>query len=113
MQPQPAPLLILPFNSLAIELCTQLSDSMGMPTEDGFFGFTPFAEQWVGRWAMLGFASSIVGEFTTGKGALGQLGVATPSDPVFAILLAVFGGATVVATVATGKKALDKKMTKR
>ena len=83
---------------------------MGMPTNDGFFGFTPFAEQWVGRWAMLGFASSIVGEFATGKGALGQIGLETPSAPVFAILLAIFGGATVVASVATGKKALDNDM---
>lgn len=38
----------------------QFSDAIGMPTSDGYFGFTPFAEQWVGRWAMLGFVSSIV-----------------------------------------------------
>lgn len=33
----------------------------------GFFGFKPFTEMWCGRWAMMGFVMSIVGEATTGE----------------------------------------------
>eukprot|EP00798_Chlamydomonas_sp_ICE-L_P022796 gene22796-29965_t len=88
------------------------ADEMGMPTYDGIFGFTPFAEQFVGRFAMLGFASSVVGEFKTGQGALGQIGIETPSTTVLIALLTIAVGATIVGTVVTGKKALDSSMSK-
>jgi len=38
----------------------QLSARVGLPTEEGIFGFKPFAEVWVGRLAMGGFISSVV-----------------------------------------------------
>lgn len=45
-------------------------DSIGLPTDEGYFGFKPFSEVWVGRWAMIGFVSSIYGEAVSGgKGA--------------------------------------------
>lgn len=90
----------------------KLSDSMGMPTNGGIFGFTPFAEQWVGRWAMFGFAASVIGEFNTGYGALGQLGLETPSTPLFFGLLALSISGIVAGTVLTGKKAMENKMGK-
>eukprot|EP00798_Chlamydomonas_sp_ICE-L_P018634 gene18634-25147_t len=90
----------------------KFSDSIGMPTDDGYFGFTPFAEQWAGRWAMLGFASSLVGEFTSGKGALGQLGLETPSTEILVVLSVLAAGGTLVGTVITGKKVLNKEMSK-
>lgn len=88
------------------------SDSIGMPTEDGVFGFTPFAEMWVGRWAQLGFVSSIVVEFVTGKGTLQQIGLSSPSTPVFIALLVVFGGASVFGTARTIQRATNKKMSR-
>jgi len=43
------------------------------------FGFTKANEIFVGRWAMIGFAASLVGEkFQGGKGPLGQLGFQMP-----------------------------------
>eukprot|EP00798_Chlamydomonas_sp_ICE-L_P018632 gene18632-25145_t len=91
---------------------SKFSDSIGMPTDDGFFGFTPFAEQWAGRWAMLGFASSCVGEVTIGKGALGQLGLVTPSTDLLVVLSALTIGATFIGTAITGKKVLNKELSK-
>jgi photosystem II 22kDa protein len=43
-----------------------------------------FAELFVGRWAMIGFAASIIGEKLTGKGPVGQLGLPLdlPVSPV-------------------------------
>lgn len=38
----------------------QLASNLGLPVEEGIFGFKPFAEVWVGRLAMGGFISSIV-----------------------------------------------------
>jgi hypothetical protein len=31
----------------------QFADSIGLPTDEGLFGFKPFAEQWCGRLAMM------------------------------------------------------------
>ncbi len=69
---------------------------------------------WVGRWAQLGFASSIVGEFITGKGTLAQLGLAdgTPSTPLLAALCLLIGGATLAGTASTIQKLATKTMTK-
>ena len=56
-------------------------------------GFTKSNELFVGRMAMLGIASSIIGEVLTGKGALAQLGFET-GLPIFdldGLILAVIG----------------------
>lgn len=68
-------------------------------------------QTWCGRWAMLGFASSMAGEFITGRGTLGQLGV--PASPELLIVLSVFfGGLTVAATADTARRLLTKQMTR-
>ena len=46
-----------------------------MENQDTNFGFTPLAETWNGRLAMLGFVIGITTEFLTGKGILSQLGL--------------------------------------
>ena len=51
--------------------------------------FTKTNELFVGRMAMLGIASSILGEILTGKGALGQLGLET-GLPVFELDWTIF-----------------------
>ena len=56
-------------------------------------GFTKSNELFVGRMAMIGIASSIIGEVLTGKGALAQLGFET-GLPIFdldGLILAVIG----------------------
>eukprot|EP00951_Prasinocladus_malaysianus_P026240 scaffold232378_cov38-Prasinocladus_malaysianus.AAC.1 len=54
---------------------SQASDKsvFGMDTSEGIFGFTPFAELWVGRLAMMGFLTSLVEEGLTGQGTLQQI----------------------------------------
>ncbi|GAX85424.1 hypothetical protein CEUSTIGMA_g12840.t1 [Chlamydomonas eustigma] len=88
------------------------SDSVGMNTDDGFFGFTPFAEMWVGRWAQLGFVSSIVVEFTSGQGTLQQVGLPSPSTPLLAVIGVLAGGLSLVATARTIQRAQGKQMSK-
>lgn len=83
----------------------QFAESIGLPTEEGIFGFKPFAEVWVGRLAMAGFLSAIIGEFITGKGPLGQIGLITPSPPLLVTLSAALTSATFVALVQTLVKA--------
>jgi hypothetical protein len=39
------------------------------------FGFTPQAELWNGRFAMLGFVAALATEFATGQGTLHFLGL--------------------------------------
>ncbi|MBW4521761.1 MAG: high light inducible protein [Scytolyngbya sp. HA4215-MV1] len=39
------------------------------------FGFTPQAEIWNGRFAMIGFAAALITEFVTGQGVLSFLGL--------------------------------------
>ena len=38
-------------------------------------GFTPFAEKWNGRLAMLGFVIGVSTELLTGQGILSQIGL--------------------------------------
>eukprot|EP00192_Tetraselmis_astigmatica_P014152 CAMPEP_0117655230 /NCGR_PEP_ID=MMETSP0804-20121206/4170_1 /TAXON_ID=1074897 /ORGANISM="Tetraselmis astigmatica, Strain CCMP880" /LENGTH=310 /DNA_ID=CAMNT_0005461571 /DNA_START=142 /DNA_END=1074 /DNA_ORIENTATION=- len=77
----------------------------GMDTSDGLFGFSPFAELWVGRLAMLGFLTSVVQEAITGQGTLQQIGFDAPSPALLGLLLAVFGGATLVGSANTLRQA--------
>ena len=88
-----------------------MADSLGLDSSDGIGGFTPFAEQWVGRWAQIGFVSSIVGEFLTGRGTLGQLGLDTPSVPLLAILVGGMGVATLAGSANTLSRLSGKQMT--
>ncbi|GLC68832.1 hypothetical protein PLESTF_000743400 [Pleodorina starrii] len=85
---------------------------MGMPTDEGYFGFTPFSEMWVGRWSMIGFVSSIAVEFATGKGTLAQIGLPAPSTPLLVAMIALFGGATAVGSVVTVQQLLSRKMSR-
>ena len=85
---------------------------MGLDTSDGIGGFTPFAEMWAGRWAMLGFASSIVADAVTGKGTLAQLGLEAPSTPLLAVIVGGLGVATLAGTANTISRLQEKKMTK-
>jgi hypothetical protein len=39
------------------------------------FGFTPQAELWNGRFAMIGFAAALITEFFSGEGVLRFLGL--------------------------------------
>jgi hypothetical protein len=39
------------------------------------FGFTPQAEIWNGRFAMIGFVAALITEFATGQGTLQFLGL--------------------------------------
>lgn len=90
---------------------TQFADSIGLPTDEGLFGFKPFAETWTGRLAMMGFVVSIVEEAMGNGGTLAQIGIDTPSPAVLGLLCAVFGGATLVGTATTAYKLVSKKMT--
>ena len=98
--------------SLKLHFSSQAADSIGLDTSSGIGGFTPFAEQWVGRWAQLGFVSSIVGEFVTGRGTLGQLGLETPSLPLLVVIVASMGVATLAGTANTLSRLQGKQMTK-
>ena len=42
----------------------------GENRNDAKFGFTPQAENWNGRLAMIGFIAALVTEFVTGQGVL-------------------------------------------
>jgi photosystem II protein len=56
----------------------QFTVGLGKDTKATFtLGFTKSNELFVGRLAMLGIATAIIGELITGKGALGQLGLET------------------------------------
>ncbi|CAL8465037.1 g4572 [Coccomyxa elongata] len=70
------------------------------------FGFTKKNELFVGRVAMLGFASELIGEvLTKGKGPLGQIGIPlnTAVNPQYAtVALAVWIGFFLVAAIGFG-----------
>ncbi|DBA82995.1 TPA: hypothetical protein ACH3X1_006772 [Trebouxia sp. C0004] len=91
----------------------KFADSVGLPTEEGLFGFKPFPEVWVGRLAMMGFVTSIVEEAITKKGTLGQIGFITPSPPLFITISGAATVATFVALAVTFYNANTGKMTAR
>jgi len=63
------------------------------------FAFTRRREIFVGRLAMTGFFSAVIGELLTGKGALGQLGLETrlPQPVINWLVVAIVGLNVVVA----------------
>ena len=64
----------------------------------------------MGRLAMMGFLTSVVEEFLTGRGTLQQIGFQTPNQSLLGAILLVFGGATLVGTVSTLTKATGGKL---
>ena len=46
-----------------------------MEKKESKFGFTPFAEIWNGRLAMIGFVAAIILDLNTGHGVLRQFGL--------------------------------------
>ncbi len=59
------------------------------PTGAGTFGFTHFAELWNGRLAMIGIICLVVGEVTTGKGQLAQMGIVGRGAGLLVVLFLV------------------------
>lgn len=88
----------------------QFADSIGLPTDEGIFGFRPFAEVWVGRLAMAGFLTSIIEEAVTGRGTLRQIGL-EPSEGLLTGMLAVLGVAVIAGSASTAVKLAQRKMT--
>lgn len=89
----------------------KIADSIGLPTDEGIFGFKPFPEVWVGRLAMMGFLTSLLEEFWTGKGTLQQIGFTTPSGDLFVAICLLAGGATLIGTISTLSAATGGKLT--
>ena len=50
-------------------------------------------------------------EFVTGRGTLQQVGLVTPSLPLFATILALAGGAVTIASGRTIFRGINKEMT--
>lgn len=88
----------------------KFADSIGLPTDEGIFGFRPFAEVWVGRLAMAGFLTSIIEEAVTGRGTLRQIGL-EPSEGLLTGMLAVLGVAVIAGSASTAVKLAQRKMT--
>ena len=65
---------------------------------------------WVGRLAMMGFLTSLLEEFWTGKGTLQQIGFTTPSGDLFTAICLLAGGATLIGTISTLSKATGGKL---
>mmetsp|Transcript_12877 Transcript_12877/g.31277 ORF Transcript_12877/g.31277 Transcript_12877/m.31277 type:complete len:268 (-) Transcript_12877:305-1108(-) len=68
----------------------------GFDTSEGIAGFTPFAELFIGRTAMGGFATGLAQELLTGDGILAQVGQRdTPNEEMFAMMMAFLAGTTI------------------
>ena len=83
---------------------------MGYDISEGIFGFTPFAELWVGRLAMAGFTVGFAEELWTGEGILAQIGIATPNPILTAILALFFVGGSAAGAAQTLAKAQNGEM---
>lgn len=88
----------------------KVANDIGLPTDEGLFGFSPFAEQWTGRLAMMGFLTSIVEEAITGRGTLGQIGLDTPNQTLLILIINLSVGASLVGIGATLNNARVGKM---
>lgn len=95
--PRSVPRTIRTFRCQASEKSGMASfaESIGLPVDEGLFGFRPFPELFVGRLAMMGFLTSMVEEGITGRGTLQQIGLYTPDTT----LLYVISGIALVATL--------------
>ena len=78
-----------------------LAARVGLDASEGYFGFRPFAELWVGRLAMCGFATGLAEEKLTGQGILQQIHVAH-GDADLGVLLAIGGLASAATLVGLG-----------
>jgi len=97
----------------ALNAVERSARSMGLDTSEGVFGFTPFAELWTGRLAMMGFTVGLAEELWTGDGILAQIGIACPNPIATSILTLGLVGGTVAGAAKTLKSAQDGTMTMR
>lgn len=95
----------------SVDPFVQNVEEMGFDLSGGVFGFTPFAELWVGRMAMLGFAIGFGTELITHVPILQQVGINTPSPLILYTLSGLATAATGYATFNTLFKVATGKMT--
>lgn len=81
-----------------------MAKGSGYDLSQGMFGFVPFAEMWVGRWAMIGFFGCAAADLATGMGPLEQVGL-TPSTELATVFLSLISSATAVGLAVTLAKA--------
>ena len=82
-----------------------LARKAGFDTSEGIAGFTPFAELFIGRTAMGGFATGLAQELITGDGILAQIGWRDqPNEGLFSFLLAFLAVSTVAGVGVTFKQ---------
>eukprot|EP00241_Pyramimonas_parkeae_P011812 CAMPEP_0114237710 /NCGR_PEP_ID=MMETSP0058-20121206/7535_1 /TAXON_ID=36894 /ORGANISM="Pyramimonas parkeae, CCMP726" /LENGTH=211 /DNA_ID=CAMNT_0001349769 /DNA_START=161 /DNA_END=793 /DNA_ORIENTATION=- len=86
--------------------------SLGLNTDEGIFGFTPFSEMWTGRLAMCGFTIGVASELITGEPILMQVGLGDgqPNQTLFAGLLLAMVVPTVVSIASTISSAANGNM---
>ena len=83
----------------------------GFDTSEGIAGFTPFAELFIGRTAMGGFATGLAQELITGDGILAQLGFRdTPSPALFDFLVAFLASTTLIGCAVTFRQLTSGEM---
>ena len=83
----------------------------GFDTSEGIAGFTPFAELFIGRTAMGGFATGIAQELITGDGILAQLGVRDlPNEQIFDFFVATLALSTVAGVWVTFRQLVAGEM---
>lgn len=83
----------------------------GFDTSEGIAGFTPFAELFIGRTAMGGFATGLAQELLTGDGILAQLGFRdTPSPALFDFLVAFLASTTLIGCAVTFRQLTSGEM---
>tara|TARA_B100001142_G_scaffold286865_1_gene302122 strand:+ start:727 stop:1854 length:1128 start_codon:yes stop_codon:yes gene_type:complete len=79
----------------------------GFDTSEGIAGFTPFAELFIGRTAMGGFATGCIQELLTGDGILAQLGLVqegVPNEFLFQFFIAFLLGSSFTGCFVTFKQ---------
>jgi hypothetical protein len=82
-----------------------LARKAGFDTSEGLAGFTPFAELFVGRTAMGGFATGLAQELLTGDGILAQIGWRDqPNQSLFEFLCVFLAATTLVGVGVTFKQ---------
>lgn len=85
-------------------LVVKMAKESGYDLSQGMFGFVPFAEMWVGRWAMIGFFGCAAADLATGMGPLEQVGL-TASPELSTVFLSLISSATAVGLAVTLAKA--------